>query len=162
MYDDGDVDREGKEKYTLTNRHSDAINHVAFQPENKLSATASDDGYVSIANLETRKPEGMLAPDLKISLPQVKICRFLDGHNCIVTADLDGYLNFYAVFPSYWRQKQSALLARVTFFNEREQIKYEGGTQGDKTNNLVSFPIRGMDYNPKEMVLYTGDEAGYL
>jgi len=30
MYDDGDVDREGKEKYTLTNRHSDAINHVAF------------------------------------------------------------------------------------------------------------------------------------
>lgn len=29
-------------------------------------------------------------------------------------------------------------------------------------HDAVYFPIRGMDFNPETLVLYTGDEAGYL
>jgi len=71
---------------------------------------------------------------------------------------MDGYLNFYAVVPSPFKNQ---LLCRKIFHNEREQIR-------DSNNNLIAgqesvfFPIRGLDFNPETNILYTGDEAGYL
>ena len=71
---------------------------------------------------------------------------------------MDGYLNFYAVVPSPFKNQ---LLCRKIFHNEREQIC-------DENNNVipgqesVHFPIRGMDFNPETNILYTGDEAGYM
>ena len=40
-----------------------------------------------------------------------------DGHNCLVSADMDGYLNFYAIFPSPFKNQ---LLTRKIFYNEKE------------------------------------------
>ena len=86
---------------------------------------------------------------------------------------MDGYLNFYAVVPSPFKNQ---LLCRKRFYNELEQISAKMAEEdGDQPHNAshedikvvcqeepVYFPIRGMDFNPNTGVLYTGDEAGYL
>ena len=122
------------------------------------TATASDDGYVNIQNHQNQKQEGALCPFTEGRLPEVKICKFLKGHNCLVSADMDGYLNFYAVVPSPFKNQ---LLCRKIFHNEREQIR-DGDNNVIAGQDSVSFPIRGMDFNPQTNILYTGDEAGYL
>ena len=67
-----------------------------------MSASCSDDGEIHIHNHQSHRPEGNLTPEdrkeFKIR-PEVKICKFLPGHDCLVSADLDGYINFYAVTP---------------------------------------------------------------
>lgn len=61
-----------------------------------------------------------MAPDIKGRLPEVKICRFLKGHNVLVSADMDGYLNFYARSPSVYKGQ---FLLRKIFINDREQLR---------------------------------------
>ena len=79
-----------------------------------------------------------MPPLEKKDLPEVKICKYLQGpdpdseeedeskqeekidYNCLVSADLDGYLNFYAVYPS---PIKNTCLARVRHFNKDEQIQ---------------------------------------
>ena len=73
----------------------------------------------------------------------------------IVSADLDGYLNFYAIYPSSYKGQ---MLARVNYINQYEQIKGYGG----KIREEVAFPMRALDFNPANNILYTGDDAGYL
>ena len=65
----------------------------------------------------------MLVPfnDSDKALPEVKICKFLKTHNCLVSADMDGYLNFYAVVPSPF--KNNNVLLRKRFHNELEQVR---------------------------------------
>jgi WD40 repeat protein len=87
----------------------------------------------------------------------VKICKFLEGHDVLVSSDLDGYLNFYSIYPS---TVKNVCLARVLYINQNEQIKREG--ESAPVQNQVAFPIRGIDFNPATMTLFTGDEAGYL
>ena len=43
LYDDGDTEREGQQRYKLE-RHTDAINYVDFRLDHKITASASDDG----------------------------------------------------------------------------------------------------------------------
>jgi hypothetical protein len=45
------------------------------------------------------------------------VCKFLKNADCIVTADVDGFLNFYAITPSYIK---NTLLARVREINKDE------------------------------------------
>jgi len=59
-----------------------------------------------------------LAPFLDGPYPQVKICKFLKGHNVLVSADTEGYLNFYAVVPSPC--KNTVPIVRKIFFNAQE------------------------------------------
>ena len=176
VFDDNDPQaREGTYRYTLQGRHENSrVNYVDFWPEQKCTATASDDGYVNIQNHQNQKQEGALCPFNEGPLPEVKLCKFLKSHNCLVSSDMDGYLNFYAVVPSPFKNQ---LLCRKRFYNELEQISAnmhdEEGNQvaaSQKDSKIhvvcqeepVYFPIRGMDFNPKTGMLYTGDEAGYL
>lgn len=71
----------------------------------------------------------------------------------LVTADLDGYLNFYAIDGVLKNQ----LLCRRREVNHAEQI------QGpNKTAEMIYFAIRGIDYDPEQKMLWTGDELGYM
>lgn len=88
--------------------------------------------------------------------PSVTVCKFLKGADCIVTADVDGYLNFYAVTPSFIK---NTLLARVREINLAEQISVN---PGEAAREIIYFPIRAMDYDPVEKMLWTGDELGYM
>ena len=92
-------------------------NYVDFWPEMKCTATASDDGYVTVHNQQNQKLEGALCPYVDDHLPEVKICKFIKGHHCLVSADMDGYLNFYATVPSPFKNQ---LLCRKIFYNEKE------------------------------------------
>ena len=87
--------------------------------------------------------------------PEVKICKFLKGHDVLVSADLDGYLNFYAIFPSSYKGQ---MLARVNYINQNEQIRDDH----QNVREEVAFPMRALDFNPETNILYTGDDAGYL
>lgn len=118
-----------------------------------MIATADDDGIINLYNYHSRRYDGCLMP-VPHNRPQVKICKFLKGHNVLVSADLDGYINFYAIFPSTLK---NTLLARVNHINMNEQIK---GVDGKV--NAVAFPMRAMDFNPITNILYTGDDVGYL
>ena len=71
-----------------------------------MCASCSDDGSIVIYNYGSYRQEGILKPpgdpnDLKGNeLAEVKICKFLALSDCLVSADLDGFLHFWAVTPS--------------------------------------------------------------
>jgi WD40 repeat protein len=67
-----------------------------------------------------------------------------------VTADTEGYLNFYAILPHPLRNQ--CLLRRLEY-NDAEQLG---------TTERIAYAIRAMDYDPKTRMLYTGDEIGYI
>lgn len=89
----------------------------------------------------------------------MKICKFLKGHNCLVSADTDGFLNFYAVAPSPCKNTMPILRTRM--LNSEVQIRTPEGERIPGQEE-VFFPIRGIDFNKATGILYTGDEAGYL
>ena len=76
-----------------------------FRVEHELIATCDDDGMINLYNYHSRRYDGQLFPNVPKgeTRPEVKICKFLKGHDVIVSADLDGYLNFYAIFPSSYK-----------------------------------------------------------
>lgn len=77
----------------------------------------------------------------------MKICKFLNPYNLIATADLDGLVNFYSVYPSHNR---NTLLCSV-----KDDIESEVGS-------VENFPVRSLDFDESESMLYTGDEMGNL
>jgi len=78
---------------------------------------------------------------------EVKFCKFLNPYNLIVTADLDGMLNFYSVYPAHNRNTH---LCSV-----KDDIESEVGT-------VENFPIRSLDFDEAERMIYTGDEMGNM
>ena len=83
------------------------------------------------------------------------MCKFLKNTDCLVSADMDGYINFWALSPHVLRN--DCLLQKI-FYNEKEMIDKGKGVE----STPISFPVRGMDYDPEERILYTGDEMGYM
>jgi WD40 repeat protein len=77
----------------------------------------------------------------------VKICKFLSPFDCLVSADLDGYLHFWAVTP---HPRKNELLCSIKDDNTSE------------VGTIVNFPIRAIDFDAKDRVLFTGDEMGYM
>ena len=61
-----------------------------------IIATAGDDGNIFIYNHSSHRIENHLYREEQV---EVKICKFLPGSDCIVSADMDGYLNFWAMTP---------------------------------------------------------------
>merc|ERR1712195_435807 len=94
---------------------------------------------------------GRLHPKDESDLPSVTICKFLKNPDAannpfvssfvLVTADLDGYLNFYAIDGVMKNQ----LLCRRREVNEAEQIQ---GKNEDAEK--IYYAIRGIDYDPEE------------
>ena len=76
-----------------------------------------------------------------------KICKFLSPHDCLVAADNDGFIHFFAVTPS---PRKNEYLCRI------------------KNNNIsavgtpVDYTIRAIDFDPVNNILYTGDEMGFI
>jgi WD40 repeat protein len=80
-------------------------------------------------------------------MAEVKVCKFLSPHDCLVSADLDGYLHFWAVTPN---PRKNDHLCKVKDDNTSQ------------VGTLVNYPIRAMDFSPKDNILFTGDEMGYM
>ena len=116
VFDDKDATaREGQWRYTLFGKNENSrLNYVDFWSDMKITATASDDGYVTVQNHQNQKFEGALCPFIDQPLPEVKVVKFLKPHNCLVSSDMDGYLNFYAIVPSPFK---NLLLVRKRLLN---------------------------------------------
>ena len=116
-----------------------------------MCASCSDDGLVVIYNYGSYRQEGILKSEIidssKDNLAEVKICKFLTPYDCLVSADLDGYLHFWAITPS---PRKNELICTVKDDNITE------------VGSKVNFPIRAMDFSPDGMYLFTGDEMGYM
>mmetsp|Transcript_7071 Transcript_7071/g.5325 ORF Transcript_7071/g.5325 Transcript_7071/m.5325 type:complete len:172 (-) Transcript_7071:527-1042(-) len=129
-------------------KHKDSVNFIDFKAQHQLCASCSDDGLVVIYNYGSYRQEGILKPaEMSGSLPEVKICKFLGRFDCLVAADLEGYLHFWAVSPS---PRKNELLCSVKDDNTSE------------VGTIVNFPVRAVDFDEKEKVLYTGDEMGFM
>lgn len=156
LFDDNNSEREGQYRQAV-GRHNGQVNFVDFNDEQSISASASDDGEIHMHNHTSHRAEGNLTshPDNR---PEVKICKFLPGHDCLVSADVDGYLNFFATPPHPLKTK--CLLKRREINNE-EQLQLTK-SESSSSRNIVYYTIRGMDFDAEEQVLYTGDEIGYI
>ncbi len=77
----------------------------------------------------------------------MKICKFLSPFDCLVCADLEGYIYFWAVSPS--PRKNEKLL------ETKDDNESEVGT-------IENFPIRAIDFCAERMLLFTGDEMGFM
>ena len=102
LYDDSTADQEGSKRYTMK-KHKDSVNFIDFKLSHSLCASCSDDGTIVIYNYGSYRQEGILKAPLDVSQPElaeVKICKFLSPYDCLVSADIDGYLHFFAVTPS--------------------------------------------------------------
>ena len=125
VYDDMDPDEKLGKLREPIDRHSRTvgnknvthpINFLDLKPELSMTASASEDGTVVLWNHTSHKLEGRLFPN-DPDPPSVLCCKFLKNCNCIVTADVEGYLNFYAIPPSYIK---CTLLCRLRWLNEKE------------------------------------------
>lgn len=108
-----------------------------------MCASCSDDGTVILYNYGSYRQEGVLQGHLD----QVKICKFLLPFDALVSADLQGYIYFFGVHPS---PRKNELLLKKKDDNESE------------VGTLENFPIRAMDFDAEHMLLFTGDEMGFL
>jgi len=129
-------------------KHSKSVNFIHFKHSHSLCASCSDDGTVIIYNYGSYRQEGILAwKQEDPELAEVKVCKFLNPYNLIVTADLDGMLNFYSVYPSHtWNTHLCSV---------KDDIESEVGS-------VENFPIWSLDFDEEEKVIYTGDEMGYM
>lgn len=117
MFDDNDPDAStGKLREPVDRHNGKAINFLDLKGDESLAASASEDGSVKLYNHTNHKLEGTLLPD-DPNPPSVLVCKFIKDTNCIVTADVEGYLNFYAIPPSYIK---CTLLCRKRELNTKE------------------------------------------
>ena len=149
LFDDSDSSEEGIKKYTM-DKHKESVTYLDFKVDEQLCASCGDDGMIFIFNYNSYRQEGNLKLDATNPLPEaVKICKFLAGTDILVSADLDGFIHFWCVTAAP-HVKKNQLLCSIRDDSE--------SNVGEK----AYFPIRAMDYDPEEMMLYTGDEMGNM
>jgi WD40 repeat protein len=132
VFDDGTADQEGAKRYTMK-KHKDSVNFIDFR--NNLCASCSDDATIVVYNYGSYRQEGILKVPLDPLYPEpseLKICKFLGEHNCIVAADIDGFLHFFAITPSPRKNEHLLKVSNVNI----SQV----GTQ-------VNYPIRAIDFD---------------
>ncbi len=78
---------------------------------------------------------------------EFKICKFLEPFDCLVAADIEGFLHFFAVNPS---PRKNEHLCKVSNVNTSQ------------VGTMVNYPIRAIDFDSVNQMLYTGDEMGYI
>mmetsp|Transcript_21365 Transcript_21365/g.33043 ORF Transcript_21365/g.33043 Transcript_21365/m.33043 type:complete len:275 (+) Transcript_21365:1192-2016(+) len=98
LYDDSDSSEEGIKKYTM-DKHKDSVNHLDFKVQDQLCASCGDDGLIFVFNFNSYRQEGILKyVNPRHNTPEaVKIIKFLDDTDILVSADLDGFINFWCV-----------------------------------------------------------------
>jgi WD40 repeat protein len=141
LYDDKQSGEEGDWRWTM-DRHTNAVNYLDFRLKETLCASSGDDGVIIVFNYNTHRLEGTLKfdnPEYEAPAP-VKICKFLEGTDILVSADLDGYIIFWCVTSSAHPQKNKRLCY------VRDSSKADVGDD----EKPPYFPIRAIDYDPKE------------
>lgn len=141
LSDDSTSKPEGNTRYNM-DKHKDAVNFIDFKTNGSLCASCSDDNSVIIYNYGSYRQEGILQPHYK-----VKICKFLNPYNILACADLDGKIYFWGVMPS---AAKNELLGCI-----KDDMESEVGS-------IENFPIRAMDFDATNKILYTGDEMGNM
>ena len=124
-------------------RHTDSVNYLDFRMKEALCASAADDGYIIVFNYNTHRLEGNLKfenPEYPTQPAAVKICKFLEGTDILVSADLDGYIHFWCVTTSAHVMKNRLLCSK------RDGSKSDVG----EDQKPPYFPIRAMDYDAEE------------
>ena len=162
FFDDDDANTRKGFMLHSSQKHTEQINFVDFKlvespnMNNKqlqgIIATCGDDGNIFVYNHSSHRIENHLYRDKPV---EVKVCKFLADSDCMVSADMDGNINFWALSPHV---RRGCLLMQKIDYNKEEMI--DKGKFAEQTP--IAFPIRGMDYDPEERILYTGDEMGYM
>lgn len=136
-------------------RHTDSVNYLDFRMSDALCASAGDDGVIIVFNYNTHRLEGILNfenTEYPTEPAAVKICKFLEDTDILVSADLDGYIHFWCVTTSAHVMRGKLLCSK------RDHSKADVG----EDQKPPYFPIRAIDYDKEEQMLYTGDEMGYM
>lgn len=76
----------------------------------------------------------------------------------MVSADLDGYIVFWCVTSSP-HPKKNKLLCYIRDESDSDVFRSE---EGEEKPQKPYYPIRAIDYDPEEQMLYTGDESGKM
>jgi len=112
LYDDADASEEGIKKYTM-DKHKDAVTCLDFKNEEQLCASSGDDGMIFVFNYNTHRQEGQLKLDPTDKNPEaIKVCKFLQGTDILVSADLEGWLHFWCV-TALTHPKKNTLLCSI-------------------------------------------------
>lgn len=141
LYDDKQSGEEGDWRWTM-DRHSDAVNYLDFRKREALCASCGDDGVIIVFNYNTHRLEGTLKFDTPghDTPAAVKVCKFLEGTDILVSADLDGYILFWCVTSNPHIMKNKLLC----------YIRDESKTDVADDAKPPYFPIRAIDYDPEE------------
>lgn len=127
-----------------------SVNFIDFKEDKQLCASCSDDSSIVIYNYGSYRQEGILKCPIEEGFQypsELKIVKFLAPYDCLVTADIDGYLHFFAVTPS---PRKNEHLCKVTNMNISQ------------VGSKVNYPIRAIDFDAENNILYTGDEMGWI
>ena len=95
-------------------KHTDAVNNLDFKKNDQLCASCGDDGLIFIFNFNSYRQEGILKfihPNFDKPSP-VKVCKFLEDTDLLVSADHDGFINFWCVTADA-HPKKNQLLCQV-------------------------------------------------
>lgn len=162
LFDDNQAEDEGSLKYkeegginhTMVRHKNSSVNYLDFKPNDQLSASCAEDGQIILFNFNSYRPEGVL----KMNYPTgrqpspIKICKFLEDTDLLVSADLDGNINFWCV-SVHAHPKKNQLLVSI-------QDNHVADFGDQKTP--PHFPIRALDYDKVDQCIYTGDEMGFM
>lgn len=111
LYDDSTADQEGCKRYSMK-KHKESVNFIDFKQSHSLCASCSDDGSIVIYNYGSYRQEGILrVPGDDQS--EIKMCKFLSPHDCLVSADIEGFLHFFAVTPSSRKNEHLCKVSNV-------------------------------------------------
>lgn len=169
FYDDGDSAEETSTARHTMSKHTEAVNYIDFRAHDKFCASCGDDGIIHIFNYLSLRAEGQIEnvdphyrEELggKKELAEMKVCRFLAGTDLLVTSDLDGYIKFWCISSSSHPLKNK-LVAYIRDESPGELIKLNERQEPMKPQPQY-VPIRAIEYNEQDKILYTGDEMGYL
>ena len=80
-------------------KHRDSVNYLDFRLNDTLCASCGDDGLIFIFNFVSMRQEGVLkhVNPVHNEPAAVKVLKFLKGTDILVSADLDGFINFWCV-----------------------------------------------------------------
>ena len=142
VHDDRQSESQSESRSRFTH-HTEQVNCLAYREEVKLLASCSDDKNVLLFNLQTYRQEAVL----KGHKAEVKFCIFLGKNGCLATADMLGNIFFWTVEPCLIKHTliTTALNTVVT-----------------ETKKTESFPVKCMSFDEDNLLLYTGDDMGYL
>lgn len=142
VHDDRQSESQSESRSKFT-QHTEQVNCLTYNENVKLLASCSDDKTVLLFNLQTYRQEAVL----KGHKAEVKVCTFLGNFGCLATADMQGNIFFWTVDPCLLKNTLMTVAVNSVV------------TESMKSEN---FPIKCMSFDEVNLLLYTGDDMGFL